>query len=203
MNSRKTAPWRAWGFIALVAIAATGCGNLTGGGFADMTLSASGDEEEPSPAPSAASASAPARSSHVTAVGLVDARFSAYLTNDTGETVRIGNDELRALRAIDGTDAGVVKVQVVPEDRYTELRLVFSSVTATVFSGLPIIGDVTVSIANDRLEVTTPLDLNLREGDDEELAIDLNATAWLLAADPVTLAIDPAVFAALVEVELR
>jgi len=193
---------RALAFIALAWVAATGCGNLTAGGFGEVNVYVSGDEPQPSPHPAAASVS-PAQSSHAIAVGDVDVSFFAYLRSEDGSGFQLGIDELFAQQLpIDGSEERLLKIQLTPEDRYTEVRLIFTQVTANVVGGLPVVGDVSVDLASN-LTVSRVLDLDLSDDEEVDLVVDLNAPAWLQTADPVTRMVDPAVFAALVEVSLR
>jgi hypothetical protein len=202
MNVSRLSPWRTWACLAIAAGAATGCGNLTGGGWGEAHVYATGDAPEPSPQPAAVSAEGPAQAPLIPIIGALDVHFSAYLTADDGATFWIGLDELRAQVAIDGSDEQLLKIQNLPEDHYTEIRLHFTGVAADVVSGLPVLGTVSVALDSTAI-VSRPIDLNIRDDAQVDLLIDLNAPAWLSTADPLTLTVAEAVFAALVEVSLR
>jgi hypothetical protein len=135
-------------------------------------------------------------------LGTIDVAFSAYLRADDGTGFQLGSDQLFGKVAIDGSDEQLLKIQVTPEDRYTEISFYFTQVSADVVSGLPVVGEVSVDLAST-LTFSRPIDLDLSEGEQVELVIDLNAPAWLATADPITQTVQAAVFAALVEVSLR
>jgi hypothetical protein len=186
--------------IATASIALAACGNLTAGGFGEVHTYVSGDDPEPSPQPSATSGAAPAAIDPL--LGTIDVAFSAYLRADDGTGFQLGSDQLFGKVAIDGSDEQLLKIQVTPEDRYTEISFYFTQVSADVVSGLPVVGEVSVDLAST-LTFSRPIDLDLSEGEQVELVIDLNAPAWLATADPITQTVQAAVFAALVEVSLR
>jgi hypothetical protein len=191
--------------IALLLLTAAGCGNLTAGGVTgDATVVVSGDEPEPAPSPQPASVAAPthpAGTSHDEPLGDLEATFSAYLVSDAGHQVRLGT-RLDAAVAIDGSNEEEVVTERVVVGHYDEIRLVFTDVTANVLSGLPVVGELSVDLGADAT-VTRPIDVEVVEGGEVFLVVDLNAAAWLVTANPITRTIDEAVFAALVEVGLR
>jgi hypothetical protein len=205
--------------LAMLAMAA--CGNLTPGGFGEVTVGVSGDADTLSTAAAAAAPafatladlgpslsilpadSGPAQSPEE-AEGELQVEFLAYLLDAGGNPVQLGNDELQVQADLKGrTEADPVDRQPVPAAIYTDLLLVFIEIKAEV-EGLVIDGtpvpEVHVELEDVSLEVSRPISLDVRPGSDARLVIDLNALAWLGAVDPLTGAVDEAVFADLINV---
>lgn len=197
------------------ALAAGGCGNLTVGGFGEVTVAVASDASEPAPGPSAAPrmallesvpSTSPARSSHEVE-GHVEADFMLFLVSEGGAPLRLGTDmievrvELGALGELDAVDA-----QPVPATRYRELQIVFTDIRAEV-QGLVVGGvevpEVRVELDDVSLLVTRPINVDVPDGGAVELLVDLNALAWIQAVDPVLLTVDEQVFADLVSVVVR
>jgi hypothetical protein len=199
---------------------ATACGNLTAGGFGEATVAVSGDASEPAPAsqvtpqmsaqPTAEGSTRPYPSSHDgELVGDVEVEFALFLVAEDGDALRLGSNAMRvAVDLVGDTEADAVDRQRVPATSYTELRIVFTDIDVEVESGLiidgiPIVGLVEVEIEDVTLLVTRQIDLDVDMEESVELVIDLNAPAWLAALDPLTLTVDEAVFASLIDVAVR
>jgi hypothetical protein len=206
--------------MILLTLGATACGNLTAGGFGEATVVVSGDASEPAPAsqvtpqfsaqPTAEGPTRPYLSSHDgELVGDVEVEFALFLVAEDGDALRLGRDTIRvAVDLVGDTEADAVDRQRVPATRYTELRIVFTDIDVEVESGLiidgiPIVGLVEVEIEDVTLLVTRQIDLDVDMEESVELVIDLNAPAWLEALDPLTLSVDEAVFASLIDVAVR
>ena len=203
--------WLATAGLTLPIVLAA-CGNLTGGGFGEVNVSVSGDLEPPLPSPLVGAVNAPASSpilradSVDEAEGEIEIDFQIFLVNGIGRRIRLGGEELRAKVDVQGVrlDESVSNWPIVAE-RYTELRVVFTKIQVEVESGLvidgvPIVGEVHVELEDISLEVVRAIDLDVQEGENVELILDLNTRAWLAAVDPVTRAVDETVFASLIDV---
>jgi hypothetical protein len=183
----------------LVVLALPGCGKeVVVGGQKEVDTYATGDgtpEGSPSLAPSYAVAPGGGGpvATHIAgrAQGTVtfDARVSLVAGAGAPEPVNLAASP--AVVRIDGHDTTFVAGGRVPRVRYTAVRVAFTRVRAGVASGLVIggvslTGEVRVNIATgDSIVVEVPLALDDPEAD-EELLIDLDASAWLPAANPAT-----------------
>jgi hypothetical protein len=204
--------------VALLAMggsASSACGNLTVGGFGEVTVAVSGDAPDSAPtAPvrpqttileSPASRSGSSEESELE--GRVELEFEIFLVLESGGTLRLGDDEFRVSVDLRGrTEVKAVEGQLVPATRYTGLQVVFKEIRAEVeglvVGGVPI-REVRVEIDDTALLVTRSLELMVVEGQTVELLADLNSLAWLAAVDPLTATVDEAVFAALFDVVVR
>jgi hypothetical protein len=201
---------------AVLSIGLGGCGNLTGGGFAQVDVSVTGDHEPPPPSPFVAAMFAPAMFAPVgspvladeaeEAEGEVEIDFQLYLVGESGGERRLGEEELRAKVDVQGVTLDEsVSGWPISAERYTELRIVFTKIQAEIEGGLvvdgvPIAGEVHVELEDVSLEVVRAIDLDVHDGEMVELILDLNAPAWLTAVDPLTRTVDETVFAALMNV---
>ncbi|MGD2046021.1 MAG: hypothetical protein PVJ80_11335 [Gemmatimonadota bacterium] len=206
-------------FSALAAAALAACGNLTAGGLTgEATVVVSGDADTLSAAALAAPAgvhagapnrvapSGPALAEHEEVEGQLEVEFLVYLVDEAGEAIQLG-DEIEAQVDLKGrTEMDVVDRQSIPATLYTELRLIFTDIHAEV-EGLVIDGtpipEVHVELEHLSLLVSRPIDLDVQEGDQVELVVDLNSLAWLDAVDPESGAVNESVFQDLVNVVIR
>jgi hypothetical protein len=195
----------------LLVLVTTACGNLTAGGFGEVSVAVAGDAEEPSPAPQtsprsavlAAPAPTPAQTSHQLD-GEIEVEFMLYLVSETGSILQLGDGELEIEIELRGDpEFDAIDRQRIPAGGYPELRIVFTEIHAEV-RGLIVDGQliptVDVEIDDVSLLVTRAVNLDVRDGEFVRLVVDLNALTWIEAVDPVTLTVDEAVFAGLVEV---
>jgi hypothetical protein len=209
--------------LVLLVLAGAGCGNLTPGGFTgEATVVVSGDADTLStaahalgsnrsfltPGPSAATAggSGPARSADE-AEGEIEVEFLAYLVNEAGGLLQLGDEEMRIRVDLRGRMEGdVVDRQPIPAVVYTEFRLIFTDIDAEVqglvVNGVPV-EEIHVELEDLSLLVSRPILLDVQPGARAELVVDLNSLAWLEAVDPMTGAVDETVFADLVNVVVR
>jgi len=203
--------------VAGLLSAPWGCGNLTMGGVANATVVMSGDAPDAtaalSPAmPSTAAQvapSAPSRSSHSDGPeGQIELDFSLTLVSESGAYTRLGDERIEARLDVRG-DSEVEPVnELIPVDRYVELRIVFSEIRIEISDGLiingePVVGEIRIEFDDVVLPVNKDIDVDVVPGQNVELLIDLNAPAWLEAVDPETLTVDPTVFAQLMAVTTR
>lgn len=201
---------------ALAALGAAllvgGCGkDLVVGGQRDVDTYATGDgtpeggaAPAPALAPSLARAPGGPAATHVAGRAQGTVAFDATVELVEGGA-REGAGSGTATVRIDGHDTVLVARGRVPEARYTAVRVTFTRVQASVASGLVIggvnlTGLVTVAIAPGAgLVVERPIG-NL--GDDDDLLIDLDASAWLSAANPATRLVPGAAFSGAVKVRV-
>jgi len=196
-------------------LAAGACGNVTAGGFTEVVVDVSGDVPDPvpqatllaaAPALDASATSGPLPSSHddaQDAEGEVEVDFTLALITESGGVVPLGQDDIRVKIDLQGVDEAEAVKELIPAWRYTGLRITFTHIKVEVSGGLvingqPVIGEIRVELEGPDLVVTRTLDLDAIEGDTVTLLMDLNTRAWLEAVDPVTLTVDPAVFASLI-----
>jgi len=205
----------------MIASASAGCGNVTVGGYSEVSVNVSGDAPAPTPTAPAVpaqmavapmadvqtpDASSPLRTEGE-AEGEIEADFRLFLISETGTSVQLGNgDDIRVKIDTQGsTEAEPVKNQLIAAGRYTELRIVFTKIQVEVSQGLvidgqEITGEVDVELSGSDLPVTRPLDLVAVDGSMVTMRVDLNAQSWLTAVDPATQTINEDVFADLVDV---
>jgi len=180
-------------------MALAGCGReLVGGGQRDVDAVATGDGTgggSASMAPSYTSAPTGGPVFQANGVGGTigfDARVS-LVRGGTVQPLGPGSATVR----VDGRDTVAVASGRVARVDYPVARVVFTRVTANVTGGLVIggasvTGRVDVAIA-DSIVVERPVDLG-DEDDDATLLIDLDASAWLALANPVTRVVPAAAF---------
>lgn len=180
-----------------------GCGReLVGGGARDVDAYATGDGTpggSPSVAPSYAvlpGTAAPVfQANGVSGSITFDARVSLVRSGQATPLSGTGTTTVSA----NGRDTALVASGRVDDVDFPIARVVFTRVTANVTSGLVIggislTGQVNVGIApGDSVVVEMPVDLGDPD-DDATLLIDLDASAWLLAANPVTRTVSATAF---------
>ncbi|HEX8242201.1 MAG TPA: hypothetical protein VF541_01850 [Longimicrobium sp.] len=190
----------------LLMLALGGCGKeVVVGGQKHVDTRATGDG---TPEGSASSNRAPAfaRSPSGAIAGAVAGRAQGTLTFDAkvalvasgGTAVPLGPPATTTVR-IDGSDTVAVVSGNVPAARYTAVRVTFTRVQANVTGGL-LLGGVgatglfTVSILpGDSIVVERAVDLGAEEASARVL-VDLDASAWLGTADPLTRLVAAATF---------
>jgi hypothetical protein len=203
---------RALALAMVLGLGVSGCGNLTAGGFGDVTVAVSGDDPGPAaaarPAPQMAllASTAPSSPATVTAgvEGHVDADFMLLLVAESGAVVQLGADAIEVRVDIRGeSEFEAVDRQVVEATLYTELQIVFTDIRAEVqglvIDGMPV-PEVHVELDGVSLPVSRPIDLDVAPGQSARLTVDLNSLSWLEAVDPLLGTVDEAVFAALIDV---
>lgn len=218
MTEKRTATKAILSILTAAALAA--CGNLTAGGLTgEATVVVSGDADTlssvPAPAPQrlvtadAPSLVAPAGPALVEpseVEGELQVEFMAYLVDDAGEAIQLG-DELQAQVDLKGrVESDVVDRQTIPATHYSELRVIFTKIHAEVeglvVGGVPV-PEVDVELEQLSLLVSRPLDLEVQQNAEAVLVVDLNSLAWLDAVDPNTGAVNETVFEELVNVVIR
>lgn len=207
-----------------LGIASVACGNLTAGGVGEATVVMSGDAPDQTshastsaPQPAIVSSEDPSVASSTDALptdhdddprGELDAELSVFLVAADGDVVPVTDGVVRVRVDLDGVREPEIGSTTVEARGYTGLRMVFTEIEAEVEGGLiidgqPVIGLIDVEIDDVNLPVEKTIDVEVAEGGQVELLIDLNADSWLLAVDPVTMTVDPQVFADWVTVRVR
>jgi hypothetical protein len=132
------------------------------------------------------------------AQGTVTFEAKVALLTSGGAAVALGSPATTTAR-IDGSDTVAVASGDVPAARYTAVRVTFTRVQANVTGGL-LLGGVgatglfTVSILpGDSIVVERAVDLGAEEASARVL-VDLDASAWLGTADPLTRLVAAATF---------
>lgn len=197
------------GGLLLAALLLGGCSGreLLAGGQAEVEAAATDDAEGTSGsrtgegiAFSTAPAAVPSGTLEITAsVSLLDANGGAIAITEGFSTVQLGIAESDTVR---------LGRETVPSGTYSAARIVLSRVTANVTGGLlvdgvPLLGEVHVAIGSEPLVIEAPVLLVARQGELSTLVVDLNAAAWLSAADPLTRLVPAAALRAAVEASAR
>jgi hypothetical protein len=138
--------------------------------------------------------------------GTLDVEAKVELVSAGGEVVPLSSGPGAATVRIDGRDTAQVVRRKVPVVAYTTVRVTFTRVEANVVSGLviggvSITGRVSVDVAAGGVVVERPLSLPA-SAEEAEVLVDLDASAWLGAANPVTRLVSPGAFQAAVKVSL-
>ena len=220
--SRQAILSRSLWSLPLLLLGLGGCGgNLTAGGLTGETsVTVSGDAPDPAAAPAAARIAGPDPFAGRAVEdddddedddepeGEIEAEFLLFLEDADGGSVSLSDEELRVAVDVQGEREADAVQAVVPAARYTALRIVFTEIEIEVESGLvidgvPVVGDLEVELEDATLTVVRPLSLDLDDGGRAELLVDLNAEAWLVAADPDLRRIAEEIFAQAVTVSVR
>ena len=186
------------GLVLLLLLGTAGCGKeLVVGGQKEVETHATGDgtpEGAASASRAPALALAPAGgplATHIAgrAQGTVTFDATVEVIAAPGGAQPAGGSAGEVVR-LDGHDTTLVARVRVPEGSYTAVRVTFTRVTANVTSGLVIgginlTGQVNVAAPAGGIVVERPVSLGGPE-EDVRVLIDLDASAWLLAATPAT-----------------
>jgi hypothetical protein len=200
---------RAAALLAAITTLPACSGELVGGGAREADAYATGDGTDPGGSPSLAPryAIAPGggavfQAGRVTGTVSFDAKVS-LVRSDGVEPVVPG---ATATVAASGADTVRLGGGEISAGAFPTARVVFTRVTANVSGGLVIggvglTGRVDVAIA-DSVVVQMPVNVPAGDGD-VELLVDLDASAWLAAANPVTRTVSAAAFQGAVKVRIR
>lgn len=191
-----------------------GCGNITAGGAtgtATVTVASDAIDTQ------GAALTGAARFSSLAAPGLsagevegqVEADFYLFLETAAGTAVPLSQDEIQVRLDIKGRqEIDAVDRLPVLATQYSRLRIVFSDIRVEVSAGLiingvPVLGEVRVELDDTTLTVVRPLSLDVADGQDVFLLLDLNVNTWLQAVDPVLKVINEAAFADVISVAVQ
>lgn len=196
--------------LALALLAA--CGNLTAGGATGKTtVYVTGESADPEPTSTATLRGAePVEGSRIgraptvpyptpavragtaeddTPEGELELEFELHLVTDGTAIFPLTDEPVQVRVRFPGPQEVQAATRTVPTARYVALRVVFTDIEAEVDAGLvvdgvTITGPVDVELEADSLVVERPLDLDIGDGDEAELLVDMNASAWLAVVDP-------------------
>jgi hypothetical protein len=227
VNSRSTRLARRLAAVAgsvAFAFVIGACGNITVGGFQNVTVDVSGNAPETTqpitftspaalsvtegPRPSDAPAEAGEEADGEEAEGEVEIDVRLALVTEAGNVEMLGRDDIRIKLDLQGSDEVEAIDELVPTARYTALRLTFTHIKVEVERGLvvngeEIVGEIEVELDDPALVVTRAIDIQPVAGSRVDLLVDLNTPAWLAAVDPMTRTVDASAFAALVDLVVR
>lgn len=223
--------WLAAALMSALVLA--GCGNLpAGSATGETTVYVVGDGDEPAAAPLSSNRSldpgtwesAAPSSSDPTWTGAdlatasaaeepegeIEIEFDLELVRSDGTTVPLTDQEAQVeveLPGGPGTETQVT-TRVVDAGQYATLRVIFDEIDVRIdqgliIDGIEVTGLIDVEMDDVNLVVDRAIDLNLEEGSSAELVVDMNASDWLEAVDPVAKTVDEAVVAGFIEVRVR
>ncbi len=182
------------GMAGMALVAMVGCGNLTAGGFAGVDVAISGDAPatgggNESVAVAIAEEVGSAKSLRDDPEGELEAEFTLALISATGAVASLTDMTLRLRMDVGGAQEIDAVSASVSAGRYTALRVVFTDFeieidAGLIINGVPVTGNVEVELEDGSLQVDKALALDLADGDQVRLLIDLNAATWLQAVDP-------------------
>lgn len=141
--------------------------------------------------------------------GEVRADFFLFLETADGSSIPLSEDQIQIRLDVQGRqEVDAVDHMIVPTGQYSQLRIVFTDIRVDVAEGLiingvPVLGEVRVELKDTAITVIRPLNLDIKENDRVFLLLDLNATTWLQAVDPVLKVIAEDVFGDAVSVAVR
>ena len=214
---RNTGPSTWVRTLALGALFASGVaacgGNLTAGGFGEASVSVSGDAPGGGAAAdlvgvTAVATDIAAASNRDDPEGELEAEFFLFLIDADGGAISLSDAPLRVEVDVEGEREADATTATVPAARYTGLRIVFTEIEVEVDAGLivdgvPIVGAVEVELEDAELPVERAIDLQIRDGDQVAMLVDLNTAAWLQAVDPDLRTVAETVFAEAISVVVR
>jgi hypothetical protein len=185
--------------LAALAMFLAGCsGELVGGGQRDVDARATGDgtsSGSPSLSPrfSLADGGTAFQANGISGTISFDAKV-VLMRGGSAELIGTGASRVVAANGSDTVQVASASVAAV---EYPTARVTFTRVQANVASGLSIgginvTGQVNVAIA-DSVVVEMPVDLGDAD-EDATLLIDLDASAWLAAANPATRVVSSTAF---------
>lgn len=178
-----------YGLVAPTAVWAAACGNLTAGGFGEVSVSMSGDDTTASQDPVASVWRAGGGASSDDPEGEIDLEFRIFLVDGEGarEELTTGPAELKV--DVQGDQEFDVVRRTVPAASYTSLEVVFTEFeveidAGLVIGGVTVTGPVDVELEDGTLVAQRALPLQIEDGDQVDLLVDLNAAVWLQTVDP-------------------
>jgi hypothetical protein len=190
----------------LLAMTTAGCGKeLVVGGQKHVDAAGTGDgtpEGSASKAPAYARLAGP-EAAALRAQGTITFTARVELITDAGHVEQLGPAKTATVK-IDGSDSVHVASGDVPVGRYTAARVTFTGVQANVTGGLVIggvsvTGLVSVGIPGESVVVERAVDLG-SPGASARLLVELDASAWLSAANPATRVVASSTFQSAVKI---
>ena len=187
-----------------------GCGQeLTAGGQTGEARTVVVDDPEPTASPRETSGASLSRGAENSALaqGTVLVEASAALVRSDGRLFPIVFSPVSASVRIASSDTAEVASPSIDAGLYRAVRLTFRRVEASVTGGL-VVGGVSVT-GTVQVPLPTPLTfelaipLRIERGGDHLVVIDLNASDWLAAVDPLTRIVPAASFQSQIRVRAQ
>lgn len=182
-----------FGTVAVLVAGLSACGNLTAGGFAGVDVSLSGDAPEGQGTPEALVAvnqqfASEAEIGQDDPEGELEAEFTLALLAANGAVEVLSSNPVRLRVDLEGRQEADAVSTTVPAGTYNALRVTFTDFeievdAGLIINGVPIVGAIEVELEDGVLQVDKPLALDLLDGDQVSLLVDMNAATWLQAID--------------------
>ena len=140
--------------------------------------------------------------------GTVEVDGSVTIVRQDGAEVPLSSGSSSVSVRIAAADSGTLARRRVSAGSHTRARITFTRVEAnvtgglTVGPGIQVTGRVRVALT-EPLVLEVPVQLEVREDGIHRLVIDLNASDWLMAVDPVLRTVPAATFRSKVQVRVR
>lgn len=204
--------------LLLVPLAVAGCGELTAGGFGNVETVLSGDapEDQTSTAgrttstsfvatyEGAGASTAPASFQEGQPQGDVSATLEVSILSPQGEWLPLTDGLEEATVDISGRTEVELDREEMEIGLYPRVRVRFTDVQARVEAGLPVLGNIGVDFGDaSSITVEREVNLELGDGDEVQVVIDLNSTQWLNAAQPALQVVAAAHLRNALEVSVR
>jgi hypothetical protein len=174
----------------ILFIVASGCGNLTAGGVAEGEAMVAGDGTPTAPAesriprgvgPEFAEGGGP-ESDLVEPPfeGTVTVSLSVHLLVSGGDPLDLSGGEVEVTVDIQGAAPASLGLVTIPTGTYSGVRVVFTAVEATVTSGLPPLGIVSVDFGGEEeIVVEEAFSVQVDEAERAVAGIGLGAPGWI------------------------
>lgn len=198
-----------------VALALTGCGDLTAGGVGEGRATVVGDSPPSGSSPALSSptsheggdpeASAPpfSPSGNGRIEGDLRVRVEIFLRHQNGDLVELTSGPALLTLQADGTTTESLDLTEIPTGTYQGVRLLFQQIELDVRSGLPFGGLVTVDLGTQNfVEVNRDIPFLVDTSTRVNVLINLRTSAWANAAAPALPVVAAAQFRNAVQIEV-
>lgn len=202
--------------IVLMSLLAPGCGNITAGGFGEVSVSVVGDDPETGgavtldlDAPGSLSRVSIGLSHDDEPEGKLEIEFLASLVNSRGDVVPIDDKEIEVELDLVGFFEADAVVARLPADHYIALRIEFTEIEVevdrgVVIDGIEIQGPIEIELEDDEsIIIERSLDARLLDGGRIDVLLDMNARTWLAAIDPDLRTVAERVFSQAIAIRVR
>ncbi len=183
--------------VGVLAVVVGGCGNLTSGGVGEVEVVVGADSVSLAAIGQSVQASAivpfgvqaPEDSDRIE--GTLNVRIQVFLLRAPGQWIELTQGIQALILPIQDPAPIAIARMDVPSGPYQAVRTVFRSVVANVERGLEvdgelITGQILVDLSGrDRLQVETPLEIDVVEETLSTLVVDLHTARWLRRLDRV------------------
>lgn len=207
MTSRQpedsTPPSARWAWRVLIGVliplTVAGCSDLTAGGLAEVETVLSGDAPEEGSAASHRTSSTSFAAAHPDAgptvaasgfsgsqaQGEVSATLEVSIQSPQGQWILLTDGLEEATVDLSGQTEATLKTEQLEPGIYPRVRVRITDIQARVEAGLPVLGTIGVDFGDaSSISVEREIELDLADGDEVQVLVDLNSTQWLNAAAP-------------------